>query len=415
MQLCRVSRRALQTAHSAKTTEETLDVVVDTAILRAVPVHCVRIPFCGGQVDMKYRAEKTASIRPGFTLVELLVVIAIIGILIGLLLPAINSARESGRRAQCSNNEKQLGLALLSYHEAKGTFPPGATFPKTEKSPWAAAQYGSNWVIEILPFMEENTLYKQFDLSKPISDPVNALPRATAVRTMLCPTDSRFNSKPYNPVQRKVEGLNWARGNYGANGSIEFLYFDGMGTSFVGPRSKGWAIPWIRGSMGINEGSSLQKIPDGAAHTCLIGELRAGVVPVDRRGTWAMGAAGASMLWGHGSADDHGPNSPDALADDMLECAEIHAMIDTNYLGQQNMGCDPAAMNVQATSRSLHAGGVTICMCDGSVHFISDFINCSATWHITITSPPGRVATEFGVWEKLMAAGDGLLIDGSAW
>jgi len=102
-------------------------------------------------------------VRRGFTLVELLVVIAIIGILIGLLLPAINAARESGRRAQCSNNVKQLGLALLGYQDALGAFPPGASFPPSETAPWTTAKFGPNWAIQILPYTELNGLYKSFD------------------------------------------------------------------------------------------------------------------------------------------------------------------------------------------------------------------------------------------------------------
>jgi prepilin-type N-terminal cleavage/methylation domain-containing protein/prepilin-type processing-associated H-X9-DG protein len=349
--------------------------------------------------------------RLGFTLVELLVVIAIIGILIALLLPAINAARESGRRTQCSNNEKQLGLALRAYQDAMGAFPPGASFPRSEQAPWTTAEFGPNWVIRILPQLEYDGLYKSFDLTKSISDPANAEARATPVSTMLCPSDT-YNSKPYNPVAQKAEGLNWARGNYGANGSIEFLFFDGMGTSFIGPASPGWQLSWLRGVMGINEASAPEQIIDGQAFTCLFGELRAGLVPVDRRGTWALGSCGASMMWGHGSADDHGPNNPAALADDTQDCAEMETMVSADYITAENMGCDDAGANVQATARSLHPGGVNICMCDGSIHFISDNINCSTTWHFTVTS---RVESEFGVWEELMSAGDGILIDGAAW
>ena len=290
----------------------------------------------------KFSGAGTVEVRRAFTLVELLVVIAIIGILIGLLLPAINSARESGRRVQCSNNAKQLGLALWAYQDAMGAFPPGASFPKNETSPWTTANFGPNWVIYILPFMELNGLYKQFDLNKPISDPANAAARATNVPTMLCPSDGTYNSRPYMPDTLIAEGSNWARGNYGANGSIEFLYFDGMGTSFIGPRSQGWQIPWIRGAMGINEGSTVTQIVDGTSHTCLIGELRAGIMPIDRRGTWAMGSCGASMMWGHGSADDHGPNNPSDYADDTQDCGEMQSKVSVDYLAQQNMGCDAA-------------------------------------------------------------------------
>src|SRR6516225_4086490 len=120
----------------------------------------------------------------GFTLVELLVVITIIGILIGLLLPAVQSAREAARRMQCSNNLHQLGLALLGYHTAYSIFPPSSVWKNkgmfdltnltqlTDKS-----QLFENWVILILPQLENQNLRNSFDLTKPISNAANAAAR----------------------------------------------------------------------------------------------------------------------------------------------------------------------------------------------------------------------------------------------
>jgi prepilin-type processing-associated H-X9-DG protein len=156
----------------------------------------------------------------------------------------------------------------------------------------------------------------------------------------------------------------------------------------------------------------MRQITDGASHTCLLGEIRAGVTDVDRRGTWALGAAGASMMWGTGSADDHGPNNPSTGADDLAECAEIHQQINTQALANMYMGCNEAGMSIQATARSLHPAGVNICMCDGAVLFISDNINCSTTWHFTTTK---LIPSEFGVWESLMSAGDGQTIPANAY
>jgi prepilin-type N-terminal cleavage/methylation domain-containing protein len=100
--------------------------------------------------------------KQGFTLVELLVVIAIIGILIALLLPAINAAREAARRAQCMNNAKQLGLAAINYQESLGRFPIGVMLPRGE-DPTTSYQWGANWVIQILSFTENPQLAKVYN------------------------------------------------------------------------------------------------------------------------------------------------------------------------------------------------------------------------------------------------------------
>ena len=103
--------------------------------------------------------------RRGFTLVELLVVIAIIGVLVGLLLPAVQSAREAARRSQCMNNLKQLGLALQNHHDVKGAFPPVATFGQPGPYPQRASHH--TWCTYILPYMEEIATFDQTDLKRP--------------------------------------------------------------------------------------------------------------------------------------------------------------------------------------------------------------------------------------------------------
>ena len=125
---------------------------------------------------LKHSLPKTFSFRRtlhGFTLVELLVVIAIIGILIGLLLPAVQSAREAARRMQCSNQLKQLGLALHGYHTAHGVFPPGGITkrPRTEclLKGSESTDGGAPWTVMILPYLEGTAQYEQYDFNKPFS------------------------------------------------------------------------------------------------------------------------------------------------------------------------------------------------------------------------------------------------------
>ena len=127
------------------------------------------------------------KMRFGFTLVELLVVIAIIGILIGLLLPAVQSVREAARRTQCMNNLRQVGLATISFHDSQGAFPPARTATSNQVLPLFAKNGPASWVVRILPFIEQNNLYKQWDLTDLYENqPEVAI--ATPVSTMLCPS-----------------------------------------------------------------------------------------------------------------------------------------------------------------------------------------------------------------------------------
>ena len=164
--------------------------------------------------------------RAGFTLVELLVVIAIIGILVALLLPAIQSARAAARRMQCQNNLKQIGIALHNYHAANKEFPAGMQFDVNPLTPWigpsaeASAKFQPNWIIKILPYMEEQAIYDAFDFNQFISHQNNRAVRGTRIPTLLCPEDSGAEV-PFAGVTTG-EGDNWARANYACNGDNEY-------------------------------------------------------------------------------------------------------------------------------------------------------------------------------------------------
>src|SRR3954453_3033933 len=134
----------------------------------------------------------------GFTLIELLVVIAIIAILIALLLPAVQQAREAARRAQCVNNLKQLGVALHNYESAHNKLPPAGTFAPPDdvlKLEWYYLQSidlksGTNysWIVKLLPFLEEDSLYQQFNFKVPVTrNPTD--PQAAQPTSLLCPSD----------------------------------------------------------------------------------------------------------------------------------------------------------------------------------------------------------------------------------
>jgi prepilin-type N-terminal cleavage/methylation domain-containing protein len=123
----------------------------------------------------------------GFTLIELLVVIAIIAILIGLLLPAVQKIREAANRLSCSNNLKQIGLAMHNYHDTNDVLPPGYTY---RVSPVGNA-LGQGWAANLLPYIEQNAIHAEIDFKSPIWGPQNAVPRVRHLKSYLCPSDSR--------------------------------------------------------------------------------------------------------------------------------------------------------------------------------------------------------------------------------
>ena len=128
--------------------------------------------------------------RRGFTLIELLVVIAIIGVLIGLLLPAVQAAREAARRSQCSNNLKQMGLALHNYHDAIGAFPPGYISRPGPDGDNIGPGWG--WASMILPQIEQGNVFNSVNFSLAIEAPANSTARMTRLSAFVCPSDPSF-------------------------------------------------------------------------------------------------------------------------------------------------------------------------------------------------------------------------------
>jgi prepilin-type processing-associated H-X9-DG protein len=343
-------------------------------------------------------------------MIELLVVMSIIALLMSLLLPAVNTAREAGRRASCANNIRQLGVALNNYHTSHRTFPPSMFVYKDKEKdnqyedPTKITKPQINWLVCILPLIDAAPVYRKFDLTKPLSDQANMTARSTTIPVLLCPSDSGSTVL----FSRAGEGENWARGNYGANASLMPL-----STSNMGIYATYWTKGWLRGVMGANVACSIDEIYDGASNTILLAELRIGVNDKDRRGTWALGGPGASSLWGHAYGDDIGPNNCNSSADDILGCQEITSdgSITRTQLQRECMGCASGKPNAQATARSRHAGGVNVCMVDTSTRFVSDYVDRTPTGVRSSDPVKGNWSKDFRVWERINASSDRLPVD----
>lgn len=384
---------------------------------------------CAGATNRAARCRRQLSRSAGFTLVELLVVIAIIGILVALLLPAIQAAREAARRAQCQSQLHNLALAVLNYESAKKILPNGMNYDPAEAGNIdTLTRYGPNWIISILPNMEEQALHDTFDpsLFKPVGGgflPVNDNPanannqkaRAAIIAALLCPSDpnSRVLYQGTSSGSAK-HGANWGRTNYAANQGRGFIWHGTNPDDNRGPDSPPWkdnVTPSYkssgscqRGVMGVNAAVTLKRITDGTSKSMMLGEIRTGVSETDGRGVWALGHAGASLLAKFGAGgDDGGPNNCQPLSDDVY-APEVCPTSGKEYSDGKAacMNCAGGGGYDQATARSAHPGGVHIAMADGSVQFISDDIEsntglgtgCCTAWDYLITSADeGRAGT----------------------
>lgn len=306
--------------------------------------------------------------KRGFTLIELLVTIAIIAVLVALLLPAVQQAREAARRSQCKSNLKQIGLALHNYHDVHRSFPPFFINRTGNATRIADADKGANWLVFLLPFIDQAPLYNQWDFDIPANQNSG---RSQNLPIYKCPTDPQSDSAPC-----VYAGGGWSRGNYGMNVSPCWFGVGGGGPN---------GTP--RGMSTVNNGVSFRDITDGTSNTIAVDELRAGLNEQDLRGSWAMPGlgSGTAAMFNDASA----PNSKEPQSDDMENCAVA------GLLGVPPMGCFDNSSTGQMTARSLHIGGIHALMADGSARFISENIDFKR-------NPLGcGPANDRGVWQAI--------------
>ncbi len=288
--------------------------------------------------------------RFGFTLIELLVTIAIIGVLVAIMLPAVQAVRESARKTQCQHNMKQIGLALANYHSAFGRLPPASIRPKGFLDN-GRDRPRSTWAIAILPTLEQGVLYDKYDSKVDTSADVNRDFRETILAAYRCPSD------PYSDVLFEPQvGARFSRSNYAAN----------FGSASWGKRF--WDDTQYRGVMGQNEGLRLTDVGDGTSQTVAVAEIRAQPDYGDNRGVWAHPAAGASSVGLDCDKQCRGIND-ESHSDWIPYCTSMTGNLDCHTQNTEESNAGP---------RSLHPGGAFLLFCDGSVRFGTEQTNVEA-------------------------------------
>jgi prepilin-type N-terminal cleavage/methylation domain-containing protein/prepilin-type processing-associated H-X9-DG protein len=308
-------------------------------------------------------AAPHAAARRAFTLVELLVVIAVIGILVALLLPAVQAAREAARRMSCTSNLRQIGVALHNYHDAWGNFPPA-------RNPWPLVH---SPLARVLPYVEQENLQRLVDYKQPLSAPANVTASQTLLKLYICPSDGQPR------VGTSLDGAT----NYVAN--------VGSGTEGYGLIAAGDGV-FNQVPLGFRE------LIDGSSNTAAISESLIGsgattpanspesrrrqrllvaggndTTPADcdaANGTWS-GQRGAKWIDGHyGNSLYNHFYPPNPLT---WDCG--------NASGNKSL----------STARSMHPGGVNLLLADGSVHLYASNVELRV-WRAISTRCGGEPA-----------------------
>ena len=311
--------------------------------------------------------------RGGFTLIELLVVIAIIGVLIGLLLPAVQATREQARRTVCVNNLKQMGLAMANYATTHGGLPPGYVsswdyFQTKELGP------GWGWGVMILPEVEQGPLYNAINFNLKIQDPSNLTARSAVLAGYLCPSDQ----VPKTWTAAESETWMYQKKIY----TVTLPICDISSSNYVGVFGIG--EPGVDGDGVLFRDSfvPLSGITDGLSHTVSVGERSVNLNAGRGQATWVGSVAGAT-LWSC---------APDPYDPDGGVCRkEDGSGMTLGHTGEGHGPGDPHGDVNQFLSR--HARGAYFLFCDGHVRYLNNAMSYP-TYKALSTRAKGEVISD---------------------
>ena len=316
---------------------------------------------------------KNKERRLAFTLVELLVVIAIIGILIGMLLPAVQQVRSAARRIACANQQRQMALAALNHESAFQSFPSGAQHASVSNS---STDLGWGWRAQLLPFIEQQNLADQFDMRLRMNDAVNVPLLTSEVETYVCPSNTDLND-----VFHDMNGIRSTRANYIGNGGA-------FEDSFRPTLDQANAVMG-RTLDTTYTGVGLSDITDGTSNTIFSAEVLA----------YASNPVGSDALGGF-------------IWDPSLFGSITGAGTVGGTLSQVRTGLglinppDNATVTILRNSfASFHDGGINVAFVDGSTHFLNSNIQHNQLTWGDFLSDPGSL----GAFQRLLGRDEGLV------